>query len=79
MVKTKLIAIFEDQPVRRAWNQREEKWYFSVVDVVRVLTEQPNFQTARKYWNKLKIGIGIGDNRYRYRGQAPLLIDLTRL
>ncbi len=49
----KLIAIFEDQPVRRIWDSKQEKWYFSVVDVIRILTNQTDYQTARKYWNKL--------------------------
>jgi len=48
------LAIFEGQKVRRLWDEKEEKWYFSVVDVVQVLTGQDNYQTARKYWNKLK-------------------------
>ena len=52
--KNKSIVIFEEEPVRRVWSEKEEKWYFSVVDVVRILTEQADFQTARKYWNKLK-------------------------
>ena len=48
------IQLFEDQPIRSAWDAEREEWYFSVVDVVQVLTEQPDFNTARKYWNKLK-------------------------
>ena len=48
------IQIFEDKKIRTAWNESEEEWYFSIVDVVQVLTDQPNFDTARKYWNKLK-------------------------
>jgi len=49
-----LIVIFGDQPVRRVWDEKLEKWWFSVVDIVGVLTDQADFQTARKYWNKLK-------------------------
>lgn len=48
------IKLYEEKQVRTAWNADEEKWYFSIVDVVCVLTEQPDFQTGRKYWNKLK-------------------------
>ena len=48
------LQLFEDQPIRSAWDAEREEWYFSVVDVVQVLTEQPDFNTARKYWNKLK-------------------------
>lgn len=47
----KLIAIFEDQPVRRAWNGKEEKWYFSVVDIMKILTDSVD---AGAYWRKLK-------------------------
>lgn len=46
--------LFEDQPIRSAWNEQEEEWYFSVVDVVGILTKQPDYLIARKYWNKLK-------------------------
>ncbi len=53
-INNKAIIIFEDKPVRRLWNEKEEKWYFSVVDIIRVLIQQANYQTARKYWNKLK-------------------------
>jgi hypothetical protein len=53
-MKKNKIAIFEGNKIRREWDDKKEKWYFSVVDVVRVLTNQSDFQTARKYWNKLK-------------------------
>lgn len=45
---------FEDQSIRTAWDEENEEWYFSIVDVVGVLTDSANFDTARKYWNKLK-------------------------
>ena len=48
------IQIFEDRKIRTVWNESEEEWYFSIVDVVQILTDQPNFDTALKYWNKLK-------------------------
>ena len=48
------MQLFEDQPIRSAWDAEREEWYFSVVDVVQALTGQPDFNTARKYWNKLK-------------------------
>jgi hypothetical protein len=47
----KAIAIFEDQPVRRSWDEKQEKWYFSVVDIVAILTESDNPQV---YWRVLK-------------------------
>ena len=48
------IKIFEEKKVRTIWDAEKEEWYFSVVDVVAVLTESIDFLTARKYWNKLK-------------------------
>ncbi|MDE6869434.1 MAG: hypothetical protein K2J75_01785 [Clostridia bacterium] len=48
------IKVFESKQVRTVWNSQEEEWYFSVVDVVSVLTDSKDYQTARKYWNKLK-------------------------
>lgn len=47
-------AIFEEHKIRRSYDEEAETWWFSVVDVVQVLTDQPDFQAARKYWNKLK-------------------------
>jgi len=51
MPKLSKIALFEGKQVRRLWNEVEEKWYFSVVDVVSVLT---NSNRPRKYWDDLK-------------------------
>lgn len=48
------IAIFEEKLIRRIYDVKTETWFFSVVDIIQVLTDQPDFQTARKYWNKLK-------------------------
>ena len=48
------IQIFEDKKIRTAWDEDEEEWYFSVVDVVRVLTDQPTQRGASNYWAKLK-------------------------
>ena len=47
-------ALFENQPIRRVYDEATETWYFSVVDIVRVLTQQADSTVARKYWNKLK-------------------------
>jgi DNA-damage-inducible protein D len=52
--QSKKIAIFEGRRVRRIWDEEKEKWYFSVVDIIQVLTQQSDYQAARKYWNKLK-------------------------
>ena len=48
------IQLFEDQKIRVAWDAEREEWYFSIEDVVGVLTVQPDYNTGRKYWNKLK-------------------------
>jgi len=47
------IAIFEGKKIRRQWDEKQEKWFFSVVDIIQVLTDQIDFTRARKYWNKL--------------------------
>ena len=51
MKKPTNIKIFESKKIRSVWNDTEEKWYFSIVDTVEVLTESPN---PRKYWSVLK-------------------------
>jgi len=48
------VKLFEQQKVRTHWDQKEEKWYFSVVDVISILTNQPHHQGARNYWKVLK-------------------------
>ena len=53
-METDKLQLFENQPIRTAWDEDREEWYFSVVDVVGVLTESPDYNTGRKYWNKLK-------------------------
>lgn len=54
MTKKETLKLFEDRKVRTVWDDKEEKWYFSIVDVVGILAESKDYQTARKYWNKLK-------------------------
>lgn len=49
-----ILQRFENQSIRTAWDEEQEEWYFSIVDVVGVLTDSADFDTARKYWNKLK-------------------------
>ena len=51
-MKNKL-RLFEQQQIRSIWDEEKEKWWFSVVDIVRVLTDSADQLTARKYWNKL--------------------------
>lgn len=48
------IQLFEEQKIRTAWNEEKEEWYFSIVDVVCVLTDQPDIRHAAKYWSVLK-------------------------
>lgn len=54
MESNQKIQIFNGQKVRSYWDAEAEEWYFSVVDVCWVLAESKDYQTARKYWNKLK-------------------------
>ena len=51
MINTDSVQLFEDQPIRTAWNEEDEEWYFSVVDVIGILTESPNPQI---YWRVMK-------------------------
>lgn len=46
--------IFEQYEIRCLYDEENEFWYFSVVDIIQALTQQPKYQSARKYWNKLK-------------------------
>lgn len=50
----KNIAIFEDYSIRRIYDEKTEIWYFSVVDIIQVLLQQPDYQRARNYWKVLK-------------------------
>ena len=54
MADKAIIKLFDEKQVRIVWDEQEQKYYFSIVDVVQVLTESVDYQTARKYWNKLK-------------------------
>ena len=54
MTKRQALQLFEEHKVRTAWDSEQEKWYFSIVDVVAVLTDSTDYTTSRKYWNKLK-------------------------
>lgn len=54
MEQNNSIKLFEDKNIRVAWNEDEENWYFSVVDIVAVLTDN-NYQAGRKYWKTLKM------------------------
>lgn len=53
MTKKQTLQLFEEKKVRTVWDDEKEKWYFSVIDVVSVLTDS-DYQTARKYWKVLK-------------------------
>lgn len=48
------IKLFEDKKVRTLWNEGEEQWYFCIIDIIAILTEQENYQGARNYWKVLK-------------------------
>lgn len=66
------IQVFEDKRIRTAWNEETEEWYFSVVDVVGALTEQPTQRGASNYWAKLK-------ERLKAEGADQLLTNCQQL
>ena len=69
------IAVFEEKGIRRVYDEKTEKWYFSVVDIVQVLTDSGDYQQARKYWKNLKLrlkkeGSQLVTNCYRLKLSA---------
>ena len=54
MTQNKIVKMFDQRRVRTHWDEDAEKWYFSVVDVVAILADQPTYQGARNYWKVLK-------------------------
>ena len=54
MTKKESLQLFETKKVRTVWDDEQEKWYFAIVDVVAVLTEQNDYQASRNYWKVLK-------------------------
>ena len=54
MSKKELIQLFGEQKVRTKWDDEKQKWFFSIVDVCGVLTDQPDEEHARNYWKVLK-------------------------
>lgn len=52
------LALFEERRIRRIYDETTETWFFSVVDIIQVLTDQQDFQTARNYWKVLKNRLG---------------------
>ena len=54
MTKETAIKLFEQKQVRAIWDENKEKWYFSIIDVINILTEQKDIQGARNYWKVLK-------------------------
>ncbi len=62
MESKNVIKIFEEKEVRSVWDEAQEKWYFSIIDVIEVLTNQPNYQGARNYWKVLKFRLSKEGN-----------------
>ena len=54
IMKEKTLAVFEGKRIRRHFDETTEIWYFSVVDIIQVLIQQPDYQAARNYWKVLK-------------------------
>ena len=55
MTENDKLQMFENQPIRTAWDEEQEEWLFSIVDVVAILTDQPDTRHAAKYWSVLKV------------------------
>ena len=72
MSQSDSIQLFEDQPIRAAWDPETEEWYFSVVDVVGILTEQEDARHASTYWAVMK-------NRLKKEGAVQLLTNCKQL
>ena len=72
MAQNDKIQLFEDKRIRTAWDEEKEEWYFSVVDVVAVLTDQPDQRGASNYWAKLK-------QRLKEEGADQLLTNCQQL
>ena len=66
------IQVFDNQPIRTAWDEEKEEWYFSIVDVIGVLTEQDTQRGASNYWAKLK-------QRLKHEGADQLLTNCQQL
>ena len=66
------IQLFEDKQIRTAWDEEKEEWYFSIVDVIGILTEQPTQRGASNYWAKLK-------ERLKKEGANELLTNCQQL
>jgi len=54
LIENNKIELYEDTPIRTAWDEENEEWYFSIVDVIGVLTEQSDYDGARDYWKVMK-------------------------
>ena len=74
MTNREVLQQFEDKKIRTIWNDGEEKWYFSIVDVVGVLTDQPDIGHARNYWKVLKHRLKIEGNESVTNGNRLKLI-----
>ena len=61
-MEEKAIRLFENQKVRTKWDEETSKWYFSIVDIVGILTEQPSVERARNYWKVLKNRLSLEGN-----------------
>ena len=76
MTKKQALQLFEQKRVRTVWDEEKEKWYFAIVDVIAVLTEQDDYLKSRKYWNKLKQRLKEEGNEKRLSNKFrwPLLL-----
>lgn len=67
MTKQEALKLFEDKKVRTVWDDEQEKWYFSIIDVIAILTDSPD---PKRYWSVLK-------SRIKKEGHEPTTICST--
>ena len=70
------IQIFEDKKIRTAWNESEEEWYFSIVDVISILTDS---NEPRRYWSDLKRKLKAEGANQLYENIVQLKCNLLRM
>jgi len=68
MTKETSIKLFEETKIRSVWDEENEKWWFSVLDIIAILTDQPDYKKVRNYWKILK---------YRLKEEGSELFSLA--
>ena len=78
MNSTESLQLFEDQPIRTTWDEESEEWFFSIVDVVGVFTDQPDTRHAAKYWRCCRCATDQPDTRHAEKYWSVLKTRLKK-